>query len=531
MPVTCRNGYLMIGVCLGLTLSLLFSRVEIDESNQKTIESSWYPFTITAPPNSIDEYVPKINLEGKPRSPQKSPKSFIRPRYYYTELGIREKLFVGILTSSEYLHSRGVAFNRTLAHLVEKIRYFITIPEGTKKPNVTLSGIVGFTDTRSLLQPFHVIKYITDNYLEDYDYYYIVKDTAYVNARRLMELVQQISVSKDIYLGKPAENSDYCSLEAGILISNSIVRQLKNNLDWCVKNSYSTDDANFGRCLAYSTKMPCSCAIADIKYHSEILPHNFDFNNDLKKLLYDKPNLRNYISIYPITNSVAIYQMNAYFAAAELTSIEQKIHDIREEILLSVHLSPQINNTNWPTGNQPGNKAPGRFDILRWNYFNSTHIFMSTDFEIARELIGSIRLEINRVLDASINKIQKNYNNELEFDKLINGYRKFDASRGMDYIVDLNFVDKTKGGSITKRIQVCKPLGKVEILLVPYVTENTRINMIFTVNYWIIEDTLEFIEQYASVCMDKKDKTSLMLVMNAIFEHLFIFNFFFNFLF
>ena len=209
----CRsNVYLIIGISLGLSLSLLFAPAILDDCQDSLAivpEPSWYGSSTINP--QIDEYEPKINVDGRPRRAQKTPKAFVRPRYYSTELGIRDKLFVGVLTSREYLHSRGVAVNKTLAHLVDKVRYFISVPEGAK-PNVTLPGIVGFTDTRSILKPFHVMKYITDNYLEDYDYYYITKDTSYVNGRRLNELVKKISVSRDVHFGVNSDKDGYCSL-------------------------------------------------------------------------------------------------------------------------------------------------------------------------------------------------------------------------------------------------------------------------------------------------------------------------------
>lgn len=210
----CRsNVYLIIGICLGLTLSVLFAPINFEECQEAAHSperTTWYGVTSDRS-TTDDEYEPKINVEGKPRRAQKTPKIFVRPRYYSTELGIREKLFVGVITSREYLHSRGVAVNKTLAHLVDKIRYFISVPEGAK-PNVTLPGIVGFTDTRGILKPFHVMKYITDNYLEDYDYYFITKDTSYINGRRLVELVEKISVSQDFYLGSNVAEESYCSL-------------------------------------------------------------------------------------------------------------------------------------------------------------------------------------------------------------------------------------------------------------------------------------------------------------------------------
>lgn len=203
----CRsNIYLIVGVCIGLSISLFLAPLEINDCSNS---EEYQPYSIMSN-EVVDEYEPKINVAAKPQKAKKVPKVFVRPRYYSTELGIREKLFVGVLTSPQYLHSRAVALNKTIAHLADKIRFFISIPEGTK-PNVSLPGIVGFTDTRSILQPFHTLKYITDNYLEDYDYFFLIKDYSYVNGRRLIKLANKISVSQDVHLGVVSDNT-YCSL-------------------------------------------------------------------------------------------------------------------------------------------------------------------------------------------------------------------------------------------------------------------------------------------------------------------------------
>ena len=161
------NMYLIIGLSMGLSLSIISVPLDINDYDSKTENLLHY----SNYQDELDEYEPKININNKPQQAQKVSKTLIRPRYYSTELGIREKLFIGVITSQQYLHSRDTAINKTVAHIVDKVRYFISIPEGTK-PNVTLPGIVGFTDTRSILKPFHTMKYIIDNYLEDYDYYF-----------------------------------------------------------------------------------------------------------------------------------------------------------------------------------------------------------------------------------------------------------------------------------------------------------------------------------------------------------------------
>ena len=508
------NIYLIIGLSIGLSLSMISVPIDKNDYDIKTEQLIHY----SNDQEDLDEYEPKININSKPQQAQKVPKTLVRPRYYSTELGIREKLFVGVITSQQYLHSRDIAINKTIAHIVDKIRYFISIPEGTK-PNVTLPGIVGFTDTRSILKPFHTLKYIIDNYLENYDYYLLMKDVSYVNARKLVESVAKISVSQSIHMGVLGDIPSYCSLDSGILLSNSIIQELKNNLDWCVRNAYSdSDDVNLGRCIVHSSSTPCTNRVQGQSFSFATLKPTFLFERDFKSLAMNEE-FTDSLVIYPIYDHLLIYKFNTYFTALKSMKIQEKISDIRKAVVDMAHLGPpREGNVSWPVGNQRGNKASGRFDMLRWTYFNETHTFFSTDFSSVQELKTDMKLDIERIMNVTTSKIIAGSEQKLKFKRLLNGYQKFDASRGMDYILDLAFVDVVTGKEVRKRIEVCKPLGKVEILPVPYVTENTRVNIILTVDSSKKEAALSFLQQYALDCMEKNYKTFLMVALLYNFD-------------
>lgn len=95
----------------------------------------------------------------------------------------------------------------------------------------------------------------------------------------------------------------------------------------------------------------------------------------------------------------------------------------------------------------------------------------------------------------------------------MNGYRKFDLSRGMDYALDVAFRDVTAGRDVVKRFEVCKPLGKVELVPVPYVTENSRVTIILPVQEHEKEAALDFLGRHARSVAEAKDKSFLMLVL------------------
>lgn len=208
-----QNIYFVIGVILGLGLSLLLTPIVDSDCFFSVHFNNEESRVLTS--HKDDDYEPRINLAGKPQKAQKTPQTLIRPRYFSTELGIKDKLFIGILTKADTLVEYAVALNKTVAHLVDKIMYFIDAPSAQRLNVSTLKlpGIVGFTDTREILKPFHVLKYIIDNFLEEFDFFFIVRDTTYIRGRDLYNFVKKVSVSQDVYLGTPAEGqSEFCSL-------------------------------------------------------------------------------------------------------------------------------------------------------------------------------------------------------------------------------------------------------------------------------------------------------------------------------
>lgn len=50
------------------------------------------------------------------------------------------------------------------------------------------------------------------------------------------------------------------------------------------------------------------------------------------------------------------------------------------------------------------------------------------------------------------------------------------------------------------------------MLSVPYVTENTRVHILLPVRTNEKKDFFHFLKQYKQICIEKKEKTMLMLV-------------------
>ena len=237
----------LIGMCLGITISLVFAPFSDEEScaleNIKKVEELEAKSRASRKTKAVDgeinfEYWPGADYEPRIRKKADSGKlhkekvimsqrNIIRPRYISTELGVKEKLFVGVLTSRETIETLGVAVNKTLTHYVPKIVFFMdnrgpTLPGGM--------SVVSFTDEKPNLKPFHMLKYIGDHYLNAYDWYMFLPDSTYIRGEKVFDLVSQISISQELHMGKAAAHDcNHCDLAAGIIVSRVNITEKSEN--------------------------------------------------------------------------------------------------------------------------------------------------------------------------------------------------------------------------------------------------------------------------------------------------------------
>ncbi|VEN42805.1 unnamed protein product [Callosobruchus maculatus] len=506
-----ENVYLFLGIIIGLYFSSILQITE-DISCDKKPSHYHVPARSDKPSNyheparsdipNASKVNNKVTLPVLPRKSSQAQKKakLIRPRYYSTELGIREKLFVGIFTSEEKINSQAIHINKTIGHLVDRIKFFITA-QYKLKMKFNLTGLVGFTDSRSKYRPFQVIKYVGDTFLQDYDYYFFAQDYSFINAHKLKDLAKKISVSMDVYLGVRVKDGSYCNLDSGILISNSVLKAMRNHLDWCIINTVSDDPSeNLGRCIYHSIGLTCQESVQMESLTSFKLKH-FELSNHLYELS-NNDKFNKAVTVHPVLQKEDFYLLNAYFLRQQLTAINKQIED----------LSKLVNDT-WPPGSRPGAKPATRFDLPKQNYFNMTHMFFPDDFTNVRPLSEPESIDIKNIIDEIKAHSSNKYNNALEYKGLVNGYNTFDLSRGMDYVIDLSFKDVASGEEVIKRFEVCKPLGNVEFVPVPYVTESTRVNIILPIQETEVSLAMEFLRNYASLIMDRKEKTFLMPVL------------------
>ena len=222
----------IVGFCLGISAVLIVTNARIEsgctENNSvlfgdifdksRNIESLFTEDNrnlLDENTEDLSDYEPRINLAGKPHSAKKEPQTLTRPRYFSTELGIKDKNFVAILSSINNIPVLGLAINETLAHHVNRLAFFVEVA-GSDKLDVKTLPIVGFKNSQQGLLTLHTLKYLSDKLAVGYSYFLLIKDTTYVDGRKLENLTKHISITEHVYMGfpgtNPTSNPSVCSL-------------------------------------------------------------------------------------------------------------------------------------------------------------------------------------------------------------------------------------------------------------------------------------------------------------------------------
>lgn len=151
---------------------------------------------------------------------------------------------------------------------------------------------------------------------------------------------------------------------------------------------------------------------------------------------------------------------------------------------------------------------------------NRSHIFLPNDENSVQRLSVSESQDIEKVLELTQSYAAQRLPANLQFHSVHTIYRRFDPARGLDYEIHLNYRDPSIPDLQLKSFEVVKPLGRVEIIPSPYVTESTRIALMVPVFEDHASNAQKFIDHYERVCMSNQDNTILLLVV-SLFPFLF----------
>ncbi|XP_037136682.1 chondroitin sulfate synthase 2 [Syngnathus acus] len=518
-------GPVVIGISLGFTLSLLSVNwtQELCYADQGTPVSRDEQSKGARKTNSISPVHDELEEDWEPRIvpykpvEQSNPKKVFRAKYISTELGIREPLFVGVLTSKNTINTLGVAVNRTISHHLDTVVFF-TGTYNRKAPHGMF--VVSHGDERLIWNMFQTMRYIYEHYINTYDWFYFVQDDAYTEADRIKDLVGHLSINEDVYMGGPEEfiggemEGSYCYGGFGYLLSRTLLLRLQPFLENCRNDILSArPDEWLGRCIIDYTATNCVSDVQGLHYHHYQLEKNSDPSKEQSE------QFRRALTVHPVSDPEEMYRLHRHFTEIELQKTYDEIAKLQAEIKnVSADAFDGNRSAQWPIGINPPFEPKSRYEVIKWDYFTEDDIYSCIDGSPKCDLHGIDRMDVADVIDVAVKELNEKYNPILHLKKqrLINGYRRFDPTRGMEYTLDLQLEAVTRKGhsrSITKRVHLVRPLSQVEIIPMPYVTEGTRVHTIIPMT----AVDRDYVEQFLKVFAANAFETSENIILTFLF--------------
>lgn len=213
--------------------------------SQHKMNLSYFSYSAPRIPENLSQYVHPDQEINKPGIPIGFPYK-LKEEYLF-----KKNLFVGVLTQQEYLATRAKALYETWGHEVDKLILFVgedcnVSSELAHLPIVKLPGIPDHVYP-PLLKAFGVMKYMYDNYINDFNWFVRADDDMYVRTKKLQKLLQSMHPYEKVYLGRAGmgrqhdlnrlnllPHERYCMGGPGVVFSNAALRGVGPHLNSCL---------------------------------------------------------------------------------------------------------------------------------------------------------------------------------------------------------------------------------------------------------------------------------------------------------
>lgn len=161
----------------------------------------------------------------------------------------------------------------------------------------------------------------------------------------------------------------------------------------------------------------------------------------------------------------------------QMEALVEKMHD---------HATESGIRLEWPVGSPETVRPVNRYQVPIWEFFTSTLIFKNDQYENVRTLDGDDALDIQEIVSSARAKLQDEGSvAEFRFSRLVSGYRSFNALKGMQYVVDLEYLGRSaygEGAAIIRRVRLCRPIFSTDnVDSVPYTKEDSDITLVIPI--------------------------------------------------
>jgi len=403
-------------------------------------------------------------------------KTFVRPRFVKDELNITKRLLVVVTTEGRHIKNQENLFNWTLQPYVSDIVYLgSTSKEDEKSPKESVPDIL---DT---------LTEISSHHLSQYQLFYIIPSSAALHGRNIKKFTDPLSASDLVYAGEKNSLTGTCDLEAGILLSRDLIKQVMTQMEWCARNRVSYDQAqNLQNCVFHATQVKCQDPFEEFTYNAkEYMLSKTSFDNALLFYGAKSEDIKN-----TLLHELSLHNEN---------DLITEIRHLEENIRAFINSSKYEIDINWPTGSNAKFRTTDRFDRDVSLSFNQTHQLCANDYDPASKLDTDHTKDIQEIL-AQCNVQPTDFKT---------GWKKEDATRGADYILEVGQNEKRLD---SKKCLAVRELANPEIVPMPFVTESYKISLIVPVMEKDSQKTMNMLRSFAKNSIENSGHIFLMLV-------------------
>ncbi|ETN76614.1 chondroitin N-acetylgalactosaminyltransferase [Necator americanus] len=424
-----------------------------------------------------------VHLDNMPSPPpnQDATPKVVRARFAATELGIRERLMVGVLAES----SLAVAMNASLGRHVPRIHVFAD----ASRIDTDLAQLTNLSPYKPNGQKSHVFVLgliFNLTFHENFDWFLLVRDSTYINPFELNRFINSVNWNQPVLIGQPADDgSGRCMMEAGVILSNPAMQKLIQQRHACnlLASGSDADQLAFEKCLQLATNLSCISEYQGQPYKVWRVDGTQTAHDAIDKWR-DHESFNKSIAVTKLLSDADASALHDHFVSVEVARVDDEIAAM--EVELAELQKDTDEGPTWPAAVPAYSKPPNRYQVgflvPTWEFFTLKDIFRSEPNQNVRPLEGKDRDDVMEVV-AAARQHAESEEPDLEFIQVRNGYRLFDPQRGMDYMVDLVYKDGATQATVERRVHLCRMVAGTQLMnQVPYVKEDTDMTIVVPVS-------------------------------------------------
>ena len=111
---------------------------------------------------------------------------------------------------------------------------------------------------------------LSSKYLAQYQLFYIIPSSSALHGKNVAEFTSSLTSSDLVYTGMRSPNTGACDIQAGILLSKEVIKQMMSSMEWCTRNMVSYDQSqNLQNCVFFATKAKCQDLYQESPYNAQ----------------------------------------------------------------------------------------------------------------------------------------------------------------------------------------------------------------------------------------------------------------------